>query len=167
MAYERGTASGQSFAQGNNRKNPYQKFNFLVDIDDFGKSGFQTCTGLEKSVNVVEYRDGGDHNSKRKEPGWVNYPNITLGRGMSDDQDMKDWANKSMNIDGETISSADMKRDLTITLQDPSHTARRKWEVYDAFVVNYKFDDLDSESDDFLIETIELAHEGWKEVSVS
>lgn len=168
MAWEmpkRGDASGQSFDDAR-RKNPYQKYNFIVDIDDFAKAGFQTVSGLEKKVNVVEYRDGGDYNSKRKEPGWVDYPNITLARGMSDDKDMKDWANKTMNIDGENVASLDAKKDLTITLQDGGHNAVRKWNVYDAFVVDYKFDDLDAESDDFLIETMELAHEGWEEVSI-
>ena len=68
--YVRGVVSGQTFTDGT-RKNPYQKFNFLVEIDDFAKAGFRTCSGLEKKVNVVEYRDGGDNNSKRKEPGWT------------------------------------------------------------------------------------------------
>ena len=51
MGYTRGVVSGQTFTDGT-RKNPYQKFNFLVEIDDFAKAGFNTCTGLEKKVNV-------------------------------------------------------------------------------------------------------------------
>lgn len=163
--YVRGVTSGQTFTDST-RKNPYQKFNFLVEIDDFAKAGFRTVSGLEKKVNVVEYRDGGDNNSKRKEPGWTDYPNITLTRGMSQDKDLITWANESMNLDGVKATAVQTKRDLTITLNDARQEPVRRWNVYEAFVVSYKFDDLDADSDDFLIETIELAHEGWEEVSI-
>lgn len=165
MGYVRGVASGQTFTDGS-RKNPYQKFNYLVEIDNFTKAGFKTVSGLEKKVNVVEYRDGGDNNAKRKEPGWTEFSNITLTRGMSQDKDLIGWANESMNLDGVKKTSIQIKRDLTITLNDARQVPVRRWNVYDAFVVNYKFDDLDADSDDFVIETIELAHEGWEEVSI-
>lgn len=163
--YVRGVASGQTF-KDKSRVNPYQKFNFLVNIDGFAKAGFKTCTGLEKKVNVVEYRDGGDNNSKRKEPGWVDFPAITLSRGMSQDKDLITWANESMNLDGVKKTSVQAKRDITITLNDARQVGVRKWEVYDAFVSSYKFDDFDADSDDFLIETLEVTHEGWQEVKI-
>lgn len=163
--YVRGVTSGQTFTDST-RKNPYQKFNFLVEIDDFAKAGFKTVSGLEKKVNVVEYRDGGDNNSKRKEPGWTDYPNITLTRGMSQDKDLITWANESMNLDGVKKTAVQTKRDLTITLNDARQVAVRRWNVYEAFVASYKFDDFDADSDDFIIETIELAHEGWEEVNI-
>lgn len=163
--YVRGVTSGQTFIDST-RKNPYQKFNFLVEIDDFAKAGFKTVSGLEKKVNVVEYRDGGDNNSKRKEPGWTDYPNITLTRGMSQDKDLITWANESMNLDGVKKTAVQTKRDLTITLNDARQVPVRRWNVYEAFVASYKFDDLDADSDDFIIETIELAHEGWEEVDI-
>lgn len=163
--YVRGVVSGQTFTDAT-RKNPYQKFNFLVEIDDFFKAGFKTVSGLEKKVNVVDYRDGGDNNSKRKEPGWTDFPNITLTRGMSQDKDFIKWANESMNLDGVKKTSAQIKRDLTITLNDARQEAVRRWNVYEAFVVSYKFDDFDATSDDFVIETLEIAHEGWEEVAI-
>lgn len=167
MAFVRGEASGQSYNVGVGRTNPLQKFKFRIEIDDFSKVGFQKCTGLEKKVNVVEYRDGGDNNSKRKEPGWVDYPNITCERGMSQDKDMANWANQCMNLDGVVSTSDGAKRDITIVLQTPNGVAVRQWQVYNAFVVDYKFDDFDATSDDFIIESMELAHEGWEEVEVT
>lgn len=165
MAYTRGATSGQTFKDGS-RRNPYQKYNFLVEIDGFAKAGFRKCTGLEKKVNVVEYRDGGDNNSKRKEPGWVDFPNITLERGMSQDTDMHTWSLESMNLDGLSKTASQIKRDLTITLNDPRQEAVRRWNLYECWVVSYKFDDLDADSDDFIIESIEIAHEGWEEVRI-
>lgn len=159
-------ASGQSYETSYNRTNPLQKFKFLIEIDGFVKSGFQKCTGLEKKVNVVEYRDGGDNNSKRKEPGWTDYPNITLSRGMSRDMDMANWADQCMNINGVTCEADIAKRDISIILQTPNAKPARQWEVYDCMVCNYKFDDFDAESDDFLIESMEIAHEGWEEISI-
>ena len=159
-------ASGQSYEATYNRTNPLQKFKFLVEIDNFSKSGFQKCSGLEKKVNVVEYRDGGDNNSKRKELGWVDYPNITLSRGMSRDKDMAVWADQCMNINGITCEADIAKRDISIILQTPNGKPARQWEVYDCMICDYKFDDLDAESDDFLIESMEIANEGWEEISI-
>lgn len=163
--YYRGITSGQTFTDGS-RKNPYLNFNFLVEIDDFAKAGFNKCSGLEKKVNTVEYRDGGDNNSKRKEPSWVDFPPITLSRGMSQDKDLINWANKTMNLDGAWSTSVIAKRDMTITLHDAKHDPVRRWNVYECFVSNYKFGDFDAESDDYMIETVEITHEGWEEISV-
>lgn len=165
MAYTRGVASGQTYSTIS-RTNPLQKFKFLVEIDQFTKSGFQKVSGLEKKVNTVEYRDGGDNNSKRKEPGWVDFPAITCERGMSQDKDMATWANQSMNIDGVTSTADDAKRDISIILQTPDGVSARQWNVYSAFVSDYKFDDLDATSDDFVIESMEITHEGWEEVDL-
>ena len=77
------------------------------------------------------------------------------------------WANESMNLDGVAKTATQIKRDLTIQLRDPRHLAVRQWNVYEAFIASYKFDDLDASSDDFLIETMVIAHEGWEEVDVT
>ncbi len=164
MGYTK-VVSGQTF--DSTRSNPYQKFNWIVSIDDFAKAGFKTCSGLEKTVNILKYRDGGDNNYERKEPGFTTYADITLARGMSQDKDMISWANESMNLDGVAKTATQLKRDLTIQLRDPRHIGVRQWNVYEAFIASYKFDDLDASSDDFIIETMVIAHEGWEEVDVT
>lgn len=165
MAYTRGVTSGQRFFDSS-RRNPYQKYNWIMEIDGFVKAGFNKCTGLEKKVNVVEYRDGGDNNHKRKEPGWVDFPTITLERGMSQDPDMHQWSLESMNLDGVRKTATQIKRNMTLSLHDPRQEPVRRWNIYECWVVGYSFDDLDAESDDFLIEKMEIAHEGWEEVSI-
>ena len=45
--------------------------------------GFSEVTGLEISVEVIEYREGADKEySPRKLPGVTRYSNITLKRGI-------------------------------------------------------------------------------------
>ena len=73
------------------RKDPYKSYRFLVEIDGIEQAGFSECTGLGSSVEVVEYREGGDPGAIRKLPGRASYPDIVLRWGASDSHDLYDW----------------------------------------------------------------------------
>jgi phage tail-like protein len=167
MPTYRGVASGQTFSDSATH-NPYQKFKYVVEIDGFKKAGFNKCTGLEAKVNSVNYRDGGDNNTVHKQPGLVEFSDITLERGMSQDKDMSSWFSELFTLDGskKVDGTGGFRRNLSIVLQDRAGNPVRRWNVYDAFPSNYKFDDLDAQSDDNLIEMLQLTHEGFEEVTV-
>ena len=53
------------------RDRPYAQFNFLVDLGtgntDGPEAGFQECSAISMSVDVIEYRNGNEkENSVRK-----------------------------------------------------------------------------------------------------
>ncbi len=41
------------------RVDPFLNFNFRVEIDGITRAGFHEVTGLESTIDVVEYREGG------------------------------------------------------------------------------------------------------------
>lgn len=152
----RQTSSGLGFKKDPTRLIPYSKFRFLVEIDGFVRAGFHKCTGLEAKTEVRKYRDGGDSNQMHKGPGTTDFSNITLERGMSDDFDFVTWYKEAANIDDATVIN-NPKRDLAIILLDTNGTEARRWNVYGAFPVSYKFDELDAESNDNMLEYLELS----------
>jgi len=73
------------------RTDPYRNFKFLVEIDKIVQAGFSECNGLGASIEVVQYREGGDPSTVRKMPGKVTYPDIVLRWGVTDSREMYDW----------------------------------------------------------------------------
>ena len=60
------------------RERPYAQFNFLVDLGtgntDGPHAGFQECSEIGMSVDVIEYRNGNEkENSVRKLTGLARY----------------------------------------------------------------------------------------------
>ena len=65
---------------------PLTKMNFLVSIPDLAGSmaAFSEVTGIEASVDVVEFRQGNAHSlAPVKIPGLVKHGNITLKMGYT------------------------------------------------------------------------------------
>ena len=65
------------------RDRPYAQFNFLVDLGtgdtDGPRAGFQECSQIGMSVDVIEYRNGNEKaNEVRKLTGLARYPDVTL-----------------------------------------------------------------------------------------
>ena len=86
------------------RDHPYPQFNFRVDLGtgttDGPQAGFQECSEIGMSVDVVEYRNGNDKsNDIRKLTGLARYPDVTLRRGIIGSLDLYDWLNEIRNGD--------------------------------------------------------------------
>jgi phage tail-like protein len=73
------------------RVDPYNNFNFLVEIDGITRAAFQEASGFDSAIDVVEHREGGENTTVRKLPGMTKYSNITLKWGATDDRDLYDW----------------------------------------------------------------------------
>lgn len=157
----RQTTSGLTFKSDPKRLVPYSKFKFLVEIDGFVKAGFHKVSGLEAKTEVRKYRDGGDTNQLHKAPGTTDFTDITLERGMSEDTDFISWYKEASFIDDATVYK-NPKRDLTIILCEADGSEVRRWNVYGAFPINYKFDELDAESNDNLLEYLTLSIDAFE-----
>ena len=84
------------------RERPYAQFNFLVDLGNGNtegvQAGFQECSAIGMSVDVIEYRNGNDkENSVQKLTGLARYPDVTLKRGVIGSLDLYEWLNDIRN----------------------------------------------------------------------
>ena len=138
------------------RSDPFPGFNFVVEIDNIPTAGFKEVSGLEGSIDVVEYREGADQSlAARKLPGIVKYTNVILKRGLTDSRDLYQW------WDAVAAGKPD-RRAVAIILLDRERNAVRRWLLREAWPVRYAISSLDAGTTAVAVEALELAHEGFE-----
>jgi phage tail-like protein len=141
------------------RDRPYAQFNFLVDIGtgqtDGPEAGFQECSGISMSVEVIEYRNGNDkENNTRKLPGLTKVSDVTLKRGVIGSLALYQWINQIRNGDTAGV------RNVVIQLQNEDHTAVvMTWKLLRARITKHTSGPLNAKGTDVAIEEITLAYE--------
>jgi len=150
-------------------RDPYRNFRFEVEIDGFVNAGFQKVSGLKETIQVIEYREGGENERMRKLPGQVSHDNVTLERGKSADNDFVDWMKEIYDIDSVDGSGEveGWRKDVTVYLKDKSGSRVKKWTIFEAWPTERTIADLDATANDVLIESLVLANEGVKEETLT
>ena len=75
------------------RVDPYKNFKFRLKWDGKYVAAVSVATGLERTTEVVEHREGGDPSASHKSPGRTQFAPIVLERGLTHDTVFEDWAN--------------------------------------------------------------------------
>ena len=81
------------------RVDPYGNFNFLVEIDGIARAAFSDVSGFDTTIDVTEYREGGENTTPRKLPGQAKYSNIVLKWGLTSDRELYDWVLQTVQGD--------------------------------------------------------------------
>lgn len=147
---------------------PLTKMNFLVDVPDLAgtMAAFNEVTGVEASVDVIEFRQGNAHSlAPVKIPGLVKHGNITLKMGYTIGNGFKKWIQECVS----ETRGAIPRKNVTIELMDirdgaPSSEYREvsgnvTWLLKEAWVCKYTGPDLNSTASEVAIESVELAYE--------
>jgi phage tail-like protein len=141
------------------RDHPYAQFNFLVDLGtgDTGtpEAGFQECSAIEMSIDVIEYRNGNDKvNSVRKLPGLARTGDVTLKRGIIGSLNLYKWIDQLR--DGDPAG----RRNVLIQLQSEDHAqVVLAWKLFGAVPVKFSCGPHDAKGTDVAIEELTLAYE--------
>lgn len=141
------------------RDRPYAQFNFLVDLGtgstDGPQAGFQECSAIGMSVDVVEYRNGNDReNDVRKLTGLGRYPDVTLKRGVIGSLDLYQWLDDIRNGDEAAY------RTVTVRLMNEDHSAVvQEWKLLRARAVSHVSGPFDARRSDVAMEELTLAYE--------
>jgi phage tail-like protein len=121
---------------------------------------------LNRTIEVMEYREGGDPSSTRKSPGQAKFEAITLERGVTHNSQFEQWANKVWNYGsgrGSEVSLGDFRKDLLLEIYNEAGQLALGYNIYRAWVSEYRaFPELDATASSFAIQTIKLEHEGWE-----
>lgn len=138
---------------------PYAQFNFLVNLGtgetEGPGAGFQECSGLSMTVDVIEYRNGNDkENSPRKLTGLTRVSDVTLKRGIIGSLNLYQWMDQIRNGDQAAL------RTVTIQLQNEDHTAIvMSWKLLRARIIKHTTGPLNAKGTDVAIEELTLAYE--------
>ena len=141
------------------RERPYTQFNFLVDLGDGvtegAQAGFEQVSGIDTSVDVIEYRNGNAReNSPIKITGLNRVGNVVLRRGLIGVLNLYQWLDQIRNGDQAAL------RTVTITLQTEDHTAAvMTWKLLRARIIKLTSGPFNAKGSDVAIEEIVLAYE--------
>jgi phage tail-like protein len=105
------------FSVNPKRFDPYKNFKFRIKWDGRYVAGVSKISGLRRTTEVIEHREGGDPSSSRKSPGRTEYAPITLERGVTHDPEFENCANKVWSFGaglGAEVSLKDFRKDLTL-----------------------------------------------------
>jgi phage tail-like protein len=135
---------------------------FLVEVDGVEIGRFMEVSGLEVSVGVEEVEEGGENNYVHKLPGRMTWPNITLKRGITQNDTLLEWFNRSSGEQFAANGNRLTRSTAAITLLGPGAQRLRAWEFDGAFPVKWKGPDFAVSSSDMAMEELEITHHGFR-----
>jgi phage tail-like protein len=131
---------------------PYKNFRFLVEIDGIVQAGFSDVSGFGSTVEVIEYREGGDAANVRKLPGKVSYPDLTLKWGITDSRELYDWHRAAVNG---TIQ----RKNGSVILLDDAAQEKVRWNFFGAWPSKWDGPDFTAKGTDVAIDTLTVSCE--------
>jgi len=142
------------------RQDPYRQFRFRVEIDGITQAGFSECSFADTNTDVAEYREGDESPVLRKLSGLTKFGNITLKWGITDSMDLYNWRQQVIDTGAEGA-----RKNLSIILVDEAGNDKARWDIIRAWPIKYDPPDFNAKGNEVAIESLEIAHEGFKRVS--
>lgn len=157
------------------RLDPQMGYNFTINLIDSSSTmalvksavtsavldtllgGFSECSGLEMSLDVEEYQEGGNNGTVLKFPTRVKWANLVLKHGIGAGSGLWDWHYDFTQGKGK-------RKDGVITLLNDLHVPTHIWHFRRGLPVRYTGPTLNAASSTVAIEAIEIAHEGLYQV---
>jgi phage tail-like protein len=136
------------------RIDPISNFNFRVEIDGIQVGGFSEASGLESTIESVDYREGGDNTTVRKLPGKTTYADIVLKRGTTGgDNTLYDWHRQ-------TVLGQIERKSGSIVVYDRSDQEVLRYNFVNAWPMKWNPADFNAAGKEVAVEEFTLAHEG-------
>ena len=125
----------------------------LSAVLDIAVGGFSECSGLEMSMKVEDYMEGGNNGTVLKFPGRISWGNITLKKGIGSSSALWDWHYGFVLGQGK-------RRDGAIVLLNEFHVPNTVWFFRRGLPLKYTGPALNATQNSVAIEAMEIAHEG-------
>ena len=147
---------------------PLRAFNFriaLIDDSSAGASvlsaigfvigGFSECTGLEATMQIEDYIEGGENTFVHKFPTRATYGNVTLRHGIGLGEDLWNW--HYAHTQGKV-----KRRDCVIMLTTEVVVPVKTWVLHRVLPVKWVGPTFNAIQNAVAIEALEIAHEGME-----
>lgn len=150
------------------RNDPLGTFNFyvsLVESSDFGGTllnpseqfqvaGFSECSGLDASIEMLEFREGGVNDFVHKFATRATFANLVLRHGLLPlNHDLWQWHR-------DFVEGRGRRRDGLIFLLNEARRPAKIWKFARGLPVKWTGPVLSASQSAVAIEAIEIAHEG-------
>jgi len=148
------------------RFDPYKNFKFRLKWDGKFIAGVSKVSGLKRTTEVIEHREGGDPSTSRKSPGRTQFEAITLERGVTYDHEFEAWANKVWQFGaglGAEVALADFRKDILLEFYNEAGQLALSYKIFRCWPSEYAaLPDLDAGGNAVAIEHLKLENEGWE-----
>ena len=139
---------------------PYRTFRYSVEVEGLTVGGFSEVSGIDSTVDVIEYREGDDlYNTPRKLTGLTKFGNVTLKWGSTGTNGFLDWI-YSVAPKNAAPPTGMVRHNVTIKLINDAGSPGPQWVLKNAWPVRYSVPDLNALGTEVAIETLELCCEG-------
>jgi len=135
---------------------------FLFEVDGVEIGRFMEISGLEVSIETEDVQEGGQNSFVHKLPGRMTWPNLTLKRGITQNDTLLEWMNKSSGEQFTAAGNSLERKSAAITLLGPSGDRLRAWEIDGAFPVKWTGPSFAVTSTDMAVEELEITHHGFR-----
>jgi len=156
------------------REDPVLGYNFSVSLVDSSSllsfttslvskpadAGFSECSGLDSTMEIEDYREGGNNGLVRKFPTRITWSNIRLRRGVTSSDALWQW--RQDYLDG-----AGNRRDGVIMLFDEARNPMKAWRFARGLPLKWAGPSLNATQNQVAIEELEIAHEGLRSIPAS
>jgi phage tail-like protein len=122
-------------------------------VSDVAVGGFTECSGLEMTLDVEEYKEGGRNSEILQFPTRVKWSKITLKKGIASSTALWDWHYGFAAGNGK-------RRDGVIVLLNDLRAPNNIWYFRRGLPTRYTGPTLNAAQSSVAIETIEITHEG-------
>ena len=146
------------------RLDPYKNFKFRLRWDGRIVAGISRVSPLHRITEVLEFREGGNPSLSHRSPGTTRYEPITLERGVTQDHEFEQWANKVWLVQaGTEVSLKDFRKDVILDLMNEAGQVTIAYKIYRCWVSEYQaIPELDAGGNAVALQTIKLENEGWQ-----
>ncbi|MGA1794880.1 MAG: phage tail protein [bacterium] len=135
-------------------QDPYRNHNFLIEIEGLITGGFYECSGLETETDVICYRIGDDKDSTLKKlPGLKHFSDVTLKRGIVDNNALWEWRKKVMDGNVE-------RKNVSIIIRNEEGADKIRWNLRQAWPNKSSNPALKADGDSIAMETLTFCYEG-------
>jgi phage tail-like protein len=150
------------------RIDPLSTFNFYITLIDssnllgtllsgvvsYAVAGFSECSGLDATVEIMDYREGGVNDYVHKFATRTSYSNLTLKHGVIYlYDDLWTWHN-------DWVQGIGKRKDGLVVLLDESRKPAKVWKFKRGIPSKWVGPSLNATQSNVAIESLEIAHEG-------
>lgn len=135
---------------------------FLFEVDGVDIGSFMEVSGLEVSIETEDVAEGGQNAFTHKLPGRMTWPNITLKRGVTSQDNLLEWLNASSGEKFAGNGNKLTRSSAAITLLDRAGKRLRSWDLEEAYPVKWTGPSFAADSESAADESLEITHHGFR-----
>lgn len=136
------------------RFDPYKNFKFRISMEGRTVAGIDLVSGLAPAPGSAKKKP------RRKLPGLQKFGNLTLKRVITQDDQFFDWIKSASGKAASDAESKYLRKSLVVEVCNESGELIASYRVINGWVTKFEAPELNAESNETAIGTIELSYEG-------